>query len=183
MSYHRVPHQLQAVHGDALAELRVEAEQVLLVVGVNMGVGVKLVGVLDGGKRDGDGLPGEDGPEGLHVLHEGGRAGKGVVVGAGSERHVNGVEDEGHVQPGVGRMAGLRQRGVDVDDVGRHEGGEATALSKGSGVGGLVRRPSVADELSRRRSGVVAERRGGHSRARRRRRWAACWMCRTRRRS
>ncbi len=29
MSYHRVPHQLQAVHGDALAELRVEAEQVL----------------------------------------------------------------------------------------------------------------------------------------------------------
>jgi len=53
-----------------LSERRVKAEQMLLVAGVDMGVCVEVVGMLDGGQRDGVGLTAEDGREGPYVADE-----------------------------------------------------------------------------------------------------------------
>ena len=86
-------------------------------LGGDVGVGVEVVCVPDDGERDGDRLPCEHGSECLHILHEGWRAGEGVGVRAGGEWHVDGVEDERHVQPGVGGATGGWQCGVVVDDV------------------------------------------------------------------
>jgi len=111
-----------------LPECLVQTEQVLLVTGVDVGVGVESVGGLDGGECDGVVLASEDGPEVPYVLREGGCAGEGVGVGADVERHADGVEDEGHVQPGVGGAARGWEGGMLLGDVVGHEGGESAAL-------------------------------------------------------
>jgi len=132
-----------------LSERRVKAEQMLLVVGVDVGVCVKVVGLLDGGQRDGVDLTAENGREGPYVADELRRAVESVAVGPGVEWHADGVEDEGHVQPGVGGAACGGQMGVGVKDVVGHEGrtsGEAAALCWGAGFGRLVCRSSTAGE-------------------------------------
>jgi len=149
LSCHRVLHEPQAVKGNVLSERRVKAEQMLLVAGVDVGVCVKVVGMLDGGQRDGVGLTAENGREGPYVADELRRAVESVAVGPGVEWHADGVEDEGHVQPGVGGAACGGQMGVGVKDVVGHEGrtsGEAAALCWGAGFGRLVCRSSAAGE-------------------------------------
>jgi len=154
-----------------LSERRVKTEQMLLVAGVDMGVCVEVVGMLDGGQRDGVGLTAEDGRESPYVADELRRAVESVAVGPGVEWHADGVEDEGHVQPGVGGAACGGQVGVGVKDVVGHEGrtgGEAAALCWGAGLGLLVRRTSVASEPRGRPCGGGNEGRGGRGRAGRR---------------
>ncbi len=66
-----------------LSERRVKAEQMLLVAGVDVGVCVKVIDMLDGGQRDGVGLTVENGREGPYVADELRRAVESVAVGPG----------------------------------------------------------------------------------------------------
>ena len=113
-------------------------------MGVDVGVGVESVGGPDGGECDGVVLASEDGPEVPYMPREVWCAGEGVGVGTDVEGHADGVEDEGHVQPGVGGAAVGWEGGVVAGDVVRHKGGESAALWGGAGGGELGRWSSAA---------------------------------------
>ena len=172
-----VSDQLQAVHGDALPKWSIQAEEVFLVVGGDVGVGVEVVRVSDDVECNGDRLSCEHSSECLHMLNEGWRAGEGVGVRAGGEWHVDGVEDERHVQPGVGGATAGWQCGVVVDDAIRHKGGEAAALWWGAGGRGAGSSSSVTSELCGWRSGPSCKGQWRIGRARWRRQWGARQGC------
>ena len=65
------------------------------------------------------------------MLREGGCAGEGVGVGTDVEGHADGVEDEGHVQPGVDGAARGWEGGMLLGDVVGHEGGKEGRLHVG----------------------------------------------------
>ena len=119
-------------------------------VGVYVGVGVESVGGPDGGECDGSVLASEDGPEVPYMPRESWCVQEGVGVGTDVEGHVDGVEDERHVQPGVGAAVGWEGGVVAGDVVGTRVGRRrrcGEGQEAGSWVAGRRRQVGgVADE-------------------------------------